>query len=75
VLSTLGKVLIDADIGQTGLASGFGAAGSIVIVLVWVYYSSQIFLMGAEFTRFSAHRFGSMRGEADVEVAPLHRGN
>jgi membrane protein len=75
VLFTLGKVLIGAYIGQTGLASGFGAAGSIVIVLVWVYYSSQIFLLGAEFTRVYAHRFGSMRGEADVEAAPLHKGN
>jgi membrane protein len=75
VLFTLGKVLIGAYIGQTGLASGFGAAGSIVIVLVWVYYSSQIFLLGAEFTRVYAHRFGSMRGEANVEAAPLHKGN
>jgi membrane protein len=65
VLFTLGKVLIGAYIGQTGLASGFGAAGSIVIVLVWVYYSSQIFLLGAEFTRVYAHRLGSMRGQAE----------
>jgi membrane protein len=73
VLFTLGKALIGAYIGQTGLASGFGAAGSIVIVLVWVYYSSQIFLLGAEFTRVYAHRFGSMRGEAEARAAPLHK--
>jgi membrane protein len=73
VLFTLGKVLIGAYIGQTGVASGFGAAGSIVIVLVWVYYSSQIFLMGAEFTRVYAHSFGSMRGKADVPSASPHK--
>ena len=73
MLFTLGKVLIGAYIGQTGLASGFGAAGSIVIVLVWVYYSSQIFLLGAEFTRVYAHRFGSMRGEPSVEAVALHK--
>ncbi len=61
LLFALGKGLIGAYIGQTGLASGFGAAGSIIIVLVWVYYSSQIFLLGAEFTRVYTHRHGSMR--------------
>lgn len=71
VMFTLGKVLIGAYIGRTGLASGFGAAGSIVIVLVWVYYSSQIFLMGAEFTRAYAHSLGSMRGEAEVHPAAV----
>ncbi len=72
VLFTLGKVFIGAYIGKTGVASGFGAAGSIVIVLVWVYYSSQIFLLGAEFTRVYAHSLGSMRGQAELPppVAP-----
>ncbi len=69
VLFTLGKVLIGAYIGKTGVASGFGAAGSIVIVLVWVYYSSQIFLLGAEFTRVYAHSVGSMRGRAELPPA------
>jgi membrane protein len=67
VLFTLGKVLIGAYIGRTGIASGFGAAGSIVIVLVWVYYSSQIFLLGAEFTRVYAQSFGSMRAQAPTQ--------
>jgi membrane protein len=45
------------------VASGFGAAGSLVIVLVWVYYSAQIFLLGAEFTWIYTHRYGSRRGQ------------
>ena len=61
LLFTVGKTLIGLYIGKTGVASGFGAAGSIVIVLVWVYYSAQIFLMGAEFTWVYACSFGSMR--------------
>lgn len=61
LLFTVGKTLIGLYIGKTGVASGFGAAGSIVIVLVWVYYSAQIFLMGAEFTWVYARVFGSMR--------------
>ena len=61
LLFTIGKTLIGLYIGKTGVASGFGAAGSIVIVLVWVYYSAQIFLMGAEFTWVYARTFGSMK--------------
>ena len=64
LLFTLGKTLIGVYIGKTGVASSFGAAGSLVIVLVWVYYSSQIFLMGAEFTWVYARSFGSMRNTA-----------
>lgn len=48
--STLGRFLISLYIGKSGVASGFGAAGSLMIVFVWVYYSAQIFLLGAEFT-------------------------
>ena len=58
---TLGKTLIGLYIGKTAVASGFGAAGSIVVVLVWVYYSAQVFLMGAEFTWVYARTFGSMK--------------
>jgi uncharacterized BrkB/YihY/UPF0761 family membrane protein len=49
-LFTIGKFLIRLYIGKTGVGSGFGAAGSIAVVFVWVYYSAQIFLLGAEFT-------------------------
>jgi membrane protein len=48
-------------IGRSNLASGFGAAGSLIVVFVWVYYSAQIFLLGAEFTWIYAKTFGSMR--------------
>jgi membrane protein len=61
VLFTIGKVLIGLYIGTSGVTSGFGAAGSLVALLVWVYWSSQVFLIGAEFTWAYAHRFGSRR--------------
>ena len=67
LLFTVGKILIGLYIGKSGVASGFGAAGSLVVVLVWVYYSAQIFLMGAEFTWVYAGTFGSMRGSRDVQ--------
>ena len=56
LLFTIGKFLIGLYIGKSGVASGFGAAGSLVVLLVWVYYSAQIFLLGAEFTWVYAHR-------------------
>jgi membrane protein len=63
-LFTIGKFAIGAYIGNSGLASTYGAAGSIILVLLWVYYSAQIFLFGAEFTRSYAYRFGSFQPEA-----------
>jgi membrane protein len=66
LLFTVGKTLIGLYIGKTGVASGFGAAGSVVIVLVWVYYSAQVFLMGAEFTWVYARTFGSMKAQAQA---------
>lgn len=61
VLFTAGRFLIGLYIGRSNLASGFGAAGSLIVVFVWVYYSAQIFLLGAEFTWIYAKTFGSMR--------------
>jgi membrane protein len=61
VLFTAGRFLIGTYIGRSNLASGFGAAGSLIVVFVWVYYSAQIFLLGAEFTWIYAKTFGSMR--------------
>lgn len=61
-LFTIGRFLIGLYIGKSGIASGFGAAGSLIVIFVWVYYSAQIFLLGAEFTWVYARTFGSMRG-------------
>jgi len=63
-LFDVGKLLIGLYIGKQGLESTFGAAASIVVVLIWVYYSAQIVLMGAEFTHVYALRAGSLKGRA-----------
>jgi membrane protein len=60
-LFTGGKVVIGAYIGRSDIASGFGAAGSLVVVLLWVYFSAQILLVGAEFTCVYARTFGSRK--------------
>ncbi|GAA4414126.1 YhjD/YihY/BrkB family envelope integrity protein [Quisquiliibacterium transsilvanicum] len=65
LLFTVGRYLISLYIGTTGIASGFGAAGSVAVIFVWVYYSAQIFLVGAEFTWVYAQRFGSRRAHAE----------
>jgi membrane protein len=62
LLFAIGKVLIGLYLGRTDITSGFGAAGSLVLLMVWVYYSAQIFLIGAEFTWVYAHEYGSRRG-------------
>lgn len=58
VLFAIGQRLIGLYLGNSALASPFGAAGTVVILLVWVYYSAQILLFGAEFTRLYAERAG-----------------
>jgi membrane protein len=73
LLFNVGRFLIGLYIGKSGVASGFGAAGSIAIILIWVYYSSQIFLLGAEFTWVYAKRFGSMQGLEAAPTAPVTR--
>jgi membrane protein len=57
-----GKFLLGVYLGKAGFADTYGAAGSLVIILVWVYYSAQVLFLGAEFTRAYACRFGSMCG-------------
>jgi membrane protein len=60
-LITLGNFLIGMYIGKAGIGSAFGAAGSVVLVLFWVYYSAQVFLFGAEVTHVNGmHRNGSL---------------
>ena len=63
LLFIAGKFLIGTYIGRTGISSRFGAAASLVVVLLWVYYSAQIFLFGAEFTWAYSHKFGSRKGQ------------
>jgi membrane protein len=58
-LFTVGKLLISLYIGSTAVASSYGAAGSLIVVLLWIYYSAQIFLLGAEFTKVYAIHHGS----------------
>ena len=64
LLFTIGKFLIGLYIGRSGVASPFGAAASLVVLLLWVYYSAQIFLLGAEFTWIYSHRHGSRKARA-----------
>ena len=69
LLFDIGKFLIGLYLGNTSVASGFGAAGSLVVLLVWVYFSAQIFLLGAEFTWVYSHEYGSNAGKT-YESAP-----
>jgi membrane protein len=59
VLFTAGKFLIGFYLGKSSFGSTYGAAGSLVVLLLWVYYSAQIFFFGAEFTQVFANRYGS----------------
>jgi membrane protein len=59
ILFTIGKSLISWYIGSSAVASSFGAAGALIVLLLWVYYSAQIFLLGAEFTKIYANTRGS----------------
>jgi membrane protein len=68
-LFELGKLLIGLYIGNSGVADSFGAAGSMIALLLWIYYSSQIFFLGAEFARQYAVQLGSLRNQ-DVKAAP-----
>jgi membrane protein len=63
LLLSFGKFLIGLYLGKSAVASSFGAAGSLVVLMVWVYYAAQIFLLGAEFTWVYAHEYGSRKGE------------
>lgn len=60
-LFSVGKSLIGIYLGNSAVTSSYGAAGSVILVLIWVYYSAQIFLLGAEFTKVYAHHYGSRR--------------
>jgi membrane protein len=68
-LFTVGKWLIGLYIGKSAVASGFGAAGSLAVLLIWIYYSAQIFLLGAEFTWAFANAYGSRRASPQATQA------
>jgi membrane protein len=73
ILFTIGKSLISWYIGSSAVASSFGAAGALIVLLLWVYYSAQIFLLGAEFTKVYAITRGSMRDEDPDQGGNLRR--
>jgi membrane protein len=70
LLFEIGKFLIGLYLGKASVASGFGAAGSLVVLLVWVYFSAQIFLLGAEFTWVYTHEYGSQAAQSGQESGP-----
>lgn len=71
LLFSVGKFLIGLYIGRSGITTGFGAAGSLVVLLLWVYYSAQVFLMGAEFTWAYSVAFGSRSTQPVPAAAPV----
>lgn len=62
ILFTVGQLAIGAYLGRSSVTSAYGAAGSLAALLLWVYYSMQILLLGAEFTQVYAHEIGSKKG-------------
>ncbi len=67
-LFTVGKILIGVYLGRSSFNSAYGAAGSLIVLLLWIYYSAQIFLLGAEFTRVFAYERGSRAGVGHGEL-------
>jgi len=72
LLFTVGRFALGLYLGKSSVASSYGAAGSLIVLLLWVYYSSQILFFGAEFTQVYANRFGSCVAPADNAV-PVHQ--
>ncbi len=68
LLFSIGKFLIGLYLGHSSVASSYGAAGSFVVLLVWIYYSAQIFLFGAEFTQVYARQHGSRTAVSPKQV-------
>jgi membrane protein len=69
LLFVLGKWGLGLYLGKAAVGSAYGAAGSLVILLVWVYWSAQILFFGAEFTQVYARTFGSLKGDTSKEEA------
>ena len=68
LLFTIGRLLLGLYLGRSSTASAYGAAGSLVIVLLWVYYSAQILFMGAEFTQVYAKKYGTQIEPAENAI-------
>ena len=66
ILFVIGKFAVGAYLGHAGVGSAYGAAGSLVVLLVWIYYAAQLFFVGAEFTRAHARRHGSIHKREPV---------
>lgn len=71
LLFTIGKFLLSLYLGNSGVASSYGVAGSFVVLLLWVYYSAQILLFGAEFTQVYARRHGSLYIQPTENAMPV----
>ena len=69
LLFVIGKFALGLYLGKAAVGSSFGAAGSLVVLLIWVYYSAQILFFGAEFTQVYARAYGSLRGDASKAKA------
>jgi membrane protein len=67
VLFSVGQVAIGVYLGQSAIASAYGAAGALVVLLLWLYYSAQVFLLGAEFT----HAYASRHGKVTIPSRPV----
>lgn len=72
LLFQLGQFLLLYFLGSSAIARPYGAAGGLILLLMWVYYSAQVFLLGAEFTKVYACRFGSQRDCEDIGMAVQH---
>ena len=70
LLFTLGKYLIAFYLGVTSVGSVYGTAGSLVALLIWVYYSAQLILFGAEFTHVYATKYRAGPDAAELPVSP-----
>jgi membrane protein len=59
LLFVIGKILIGLYLGHSSVGSAYGAAGTLLVILVWIYYSAQILFLGAEFTQVYANKYGT----------------
>jgi membrane protein len=77
-LFSVGKLLIGLYLGRSSLSSAYGAVGSIMVLLLWIYYSAQIFLLGAEFTHVFTYQIGSRsarRGDRRTAKRRIRKGS